>query len=147
MSCPYFYPLTPRIEGAGPQHAMLPLGDLWAGVCRANADEPWCPDDASLKLLCNLGYARGVCERFPGTDGPDAVRFAIREDDGARLGIYYVLERDHHPFAHGPLEFSMTCEALLGASPGGTVTRQALAYIESYRRRKLEALAGCAASE
>ena len=138
MCCPYFYPLAPRTSGYDPQNAMLPLGDLWSGVCCAGTPQPWHPDDATLKPLCNLGYARGACRRFP-AEGPDAARFAVREDDGARLRIYYVLERDHHPFAHGPLEFSSIGGTCLGGSPGETVARQAQAYVASYLRRKLEA--------
>src|SRR5712691_7429407 len=108
MSCPYFDPVTPRSGGSGPENSMLPLGDAWAGVCRAAPDDPWQPED-TFQPLCNLGYARDRCARFPretgaGT-GPDAVRFAVSADNGATIRLYYVIERDHHPFAHGPLEF------------------------------------------
>lgn len=120
MSCPYFYPTESRGGSA-----LLPLGDRWAGLCHTDPVSPAEPQDA---LCCNLGYARGQCTRFPDDAGPDAVRFTIARDDGAAVQVYYVVERDHHPFAHGPLD------AASGGAP--LLQRQAAAYLESYRRRK-----------
>lgn len=143
MACPYFYPLAPHRHGAfsgGDAHdAMLPLGDAWAGLCRAVPGQPEQPEDDSLRPLCNLGYARGNCARFPPGDGPDAVRFTISRDDGATVGIYYVVERDHQPFAHGRLEYSTASGAIAPLPPSEIVARQAQAYAESYRRRKTTA--------
>jgi hypothetical protein len=113
MSCPYFYPVEPRASTA-----ILPLGDRWAGICRAVPDLPWQPDEAVLARLCNLGYARGS------------------RDQGASLRIYYVMERDHHPFAHGPLDYSVASGTFVETPAGDTMSRQALAYVESYLRRK-----------
>jgi hypothetical protein len=118
---------------------MLPLGDAWTGTCHADPAIAVAPDDSALERLCNLGYARGVCPRFPTGDGPDAARFTIRQDDGASLRLYYVLERNHQPFAHGPLEFRLD-EAVLTTTPAGSLTdRQARAYVASYLRRKAAA--------
>ena len=135
MSCPYFDPVNPRVEGAGARHAMLPLGDSWSGICRAVPSEPTRSDNAALQS-CNLGYARGNCGRFPESDGPDAVRFTIAADDSAILRLYYVLERNHEPFAHGALEYSNARDEFASAAEGVLTHRQARAYIESYRRRK-----------
>jgi hypothetical protein len=119
---------------------MLPLGGAWAGICRATADDPWQPGEPALERRCNLGYARGECARFPQGDGPDAARFTISSDDGATLRLYYVLERDHHPFAHGPLEYSIAAAAVVPAvGRGDTLDAQAAAYAASYLRRKREA--------
>ena len=137
MACPYFFPVEARAQ-AGP-NAMLPLGDAWDGVCRAVPDRPWQPDESILRALCNLGYARGSCARFPAVDGPDAVRFAVSHDDGACLRIYLVVERDHHPFSHGPLEYSRAGGAFVEPPADETTNRQARAYVESYLRRKSEA--------
>jgi hypothetical protein len=133
MCCPYFDPTEPR--GAGGS-AMLPLGDEWAGLCRA---EPGAPVQADEAGLCNLGYARGACPRFPNGEGPDAVRFTVRAADRSALGLYYVMERDHHPFAHGPLEFSLALGTLVNPPDGESLGRQALAYVRSYLRRKAAA--------
>jgi hypothetical protein len=140
MACPYFYPLEPRRSLGGVQNAMLPLGDLWAGQCRAVAGQPCEPADGDLRPLCNLGYARGTCGRFPAAqDGPDAVRFNISSDEGSLLRIDYVMERDHHPFAHGPLKFSISGGDFSNLPPGENFGKQARAYVESYLRRKAEA--------
>ena len=141
MACPFFLPSSRSSTGAGPQNSTLPLGDSWAGVCRAVPDSPWQPDPAVARPLCNLGYARGRCERFPGGDAPDAVRFTVSADDGRSVRLYYVIERDHHPFAHGPLEYatdSASCTPLPGAE---LLETQARAYLTSYLRRKSEATA------
>lgn len=119
---------------------MLPLGDRWAGICRANpgsaATPPAQAGENSPRSLCNLGYARQECPRFPGGDAPDAVRFTVSRDDGAALHLYYVVERDHQPFAHGPLEFSPSSAAFTNAPPGETLRNQAAAYLDSFLRRK-----------
>jgi hypothetical protein len=136
VACPYFYPLQPRATEADSRTSMLPLGDLWAGTCRALPGEGCPPDESSVRPLCNLGYARGQCSRFP-ADSPDAdaVRFTIRRDDGRVLHLYYVLERDHHPLAHGPLEYSLPSAAFV-QPPAVILQRQAEAYVASYLRRK-----------
>jgi hypothetical protein len=142
MACPYFDPVRPRTIAIGAPGAMLPLGDDWVGLCRATTGQPWEPDEASLATLCNLGYARGSCPRFPadeGDRGPDAVRFTISRDDGGSVEVYYVVERDHHPFAHGGLEFSRAAAAFIAPPPAETLHRQARAYVTSYLRRKAEA--------
>jgi hypothetical protein len=83
-----------------------------------------------------MGYARGECARFPEGDGPDAVRFTISSHDGAAIGLYYVVEQNHHPFAHGRLEYSIAASAFLTPPEPATLARQAQAYVESYVRRK-----------
>jgi hypothetical protein len=138
MSCPYFDPVAPRAQGARAEDATLPLGDEWAGLCRVEPDRACEPDQANLRMLCNLGYARGACHRFPATDGPDAARFTLIEDNGTTLRLYYVLERDHQPQAHGALEYSIGRDAFLAAPLGKWTPRQAAAYAQSYLRRKAE---------
>ena len=138
MSCPYFDPVAPRAHRARAEDVTLPLGDEWAGLCRAEPDRAYEADKAGLRMLCNIGYARGACNRFPATDGPDAARFTLLEDNGTTLRLYYVLERDHQPHAHGALEYSIDRDALLPSPPGECTPRQAAAYAHSYLRRKAE---------
>jgi hypothetical protein len=139
MACPYFHAVKPRSQTDHSHTAMLPLGDAWEGVCRAVPDTPWDPDETTLLTLCNLGYARGSCARFPTGDGPDAVRFTIAGDHPGGLRLYYVLERDHHPWAHGLLEYSRAGAAFVGPPGNETAGRLARAYVECYLRRKTEA--------
>lgn len=122
------------------QSVMLPLGDLWTGQCRAVPLHPCQPEEAALRPLCNLGYARETCARFPASlDLPDAVRFTISGHQGSVLRLYYVIERDHRPFAHGPLEYSTAAGGFSSLPEGENFARQAWAYVESYLRRKTEA--------
>ena len=135
MACPYFFPVERRLP-TGARDAMLPLGDQYTGLCRAVPGALSTPDESVLRPLCNLGYARGACPSFPSEEGPDAVRFTISRDAGDSIAIDYVVERDHHPFAHGKLEYSASSGSLAD-SPGDILARQAAAYAESYRRRKI----------
>jgi hypothetical protein len=137
MSCPCFYPIAPRVDSLPASTSALPLGDSWNGLCCAAPGPPSSPDEADLRPLCNLGYARGRCSRFSDADPrPDAARFTISRDDGANLVVYYVLERDHHPFAHGPLQYSRRHCAFTPPPDSEALARQAWAYVQSYLRRK-----------
>ena len=121
---------------------MLPLGDRFTGLCRAVPDQPCAPREADLSA-CNLGYAREGCARFPRGDGPDAVRFTVAAAGAASLRLYYVLERDHHPYAHGPLEYLLPSGPFLalpqGEAFGDAFASQARAYAASYLRRTFAA--------
>jgi len=138
VSCPCFSPSHPRISEPGAQSLLLPLGDSFAGLCVAHPATPVEPEDARL-TLCNLGYARGECPRFPSGFSADAVRFALSSDDGASLQIYYVLEGAHHPIEHGLLTYRVPDGAFSPALPAGPFQRQAAAYAASYLRRKTPA--------
>jgi hypothetical protein len=147
MCCPYFEPLELRSGGfTGGRDsgscAVLPLGGAWTGMCRADSASPCEALDAARGALCNMGYARGACPRFPErAGGPDAVRFCIARDDTRGIQIRYVVESDHHPHQHGQLEYPHEAAALASTLPGDLLQRQAEAYLESYRQRKLEARA------
>jgi hypothetical protein len=137
MSCPYFEPAEPHPRANTGAGTLLPLGGVWTGTCHAESRQIVQPDDPALHRLCNIGYARGVCPRFSTNDpGPDAARFTLVEDDGASLRMYYVLERDHRPFAHGPIEFVVEPHAFRIDPEGHLTARQAAAYAASYLRRK-----------
>ena len=64
------------------------------------------------------------------------MRFTISRHEAHSLHLYYVLERDHHPFAHGPLEYSIVTRRLVEAPLNEILERQAEAYAESYLQRK-----------
>jgi len=113
----------------------MPLGDSWSGVCRATPQGEWRPDPHTLQQFCNFGYARDKCARVP-ADSPDAVRFSISHDREGIVRIYWVVEKDHLPFAHGPLEYSRAEAGLRTTHPDACITQQAQAYVASYLRRK-----------
>jgi hypothetical protein len=73
------------------------LGEAWAGVCVAPGFASQEPAEQEQREICNTGYARGRCHRFPLNAEADAVRFSASRDGG----ILYVLEKDHAPVRHG----------------------------------------------
>ena len=141
MSCPYFHPLRQGSPQEGLHLGVLPLGNFWTGECYADPLHPFSPDRAVTHRLCNIGYARGSCACIPPGDGPDAVRFTVSSECGSHIGLYYVLERDHHPFAHGPLDYDTVARAWTVAPGTAALAAQAQAYLESFLRRKSEACA------
>jgi hypothetical protein len=128
MACPYFDPgeRLPGLSGS--------LGDLYAGVCRADAGDARRPDDETVADRCNLGYARGRCEHFPENGGADAVRFSVNRDDRSAIRVLYTFERDHRPFSNGALEYSAQNGELSGPADLA-LSRLATAYVRSYLRR------------
>jgi hypothetical protein len=109
----------------------LPLGGLYGGICYART-EPFEPPESSRDDLCNCGYARGRCDRFP--DGAaDAVRFSALTDSGGRLKLVYILEKNHAPAESGMLEYSLT-EAPLERDSSRLLAAQAQAFVQSYLR-------------
>jgi len=75
----------------------LPLGRAWAGVCVAPGFVSEEPEETEQREICNIGYARGRCGRFPSNAEVDAVRFSADRDGG----LVYILEKNHAPVRHG----------------------------------------------
>ena len=133
MACPFFAP-SRRLENAGwVRPPRYPLGDLFSGTCHA---QPSDPAEGRQDELCNNGYARGRCDRFPGGSAPDAVRFSVTEDTPNRLLLVYVVEKDHAPVEFGALEYAIDDARLDGPPISDVLTRQARAFLESYLRSR-----------
>ena len=107
----------------------LPLGDAWAGECRATG-APFTPTESSLREMCNTGYARRRCPRFPEWSAADAVRFSLARAAETGAGteataprVRFVLEKDHFPVEHGEI----------GPATEGreVLNRQAWAFLET----------------
>jgi hypothetical protein len=128
MACPYFEPgeRLPLASGS--------LGDLYSGHCGAVGSTAFEPDERTLSDRCNLGYARGLCPRFPVNGGADAVRFSVAGHDESGVRLLYSTERDHRPLASGALQYSVPEAAFLGNFPEA-LERLASAYVRSYLRR------------
>ncbi len=122
-------------QATGKKTPPMPLGDAWSGVCRAAPGAEWLPDPHTLHQFCNFGYAREKCVRVPAA-GPDAVRFGISHDQDGIVRIYWVMEKDHLPFAHGPLEYARAENGFRTTHPDACVAQQAQAYVSGYLRRK-----------
>ena len=133
MACPFFAP-SRRLENTGwvlpPRY---PLGDLFSGTCHASASNL---TEGHHEEWCNCGYARGRCDRFPGGDAADAVRFSVTEDSPGRLLVVYVVEKDHAPAEFGTLEYAVDEARLDGPQISDILVQQARAFLESYLRRR-----------
>ena len=133
MACPYFYPLV-RFETSGWEiPPRLPLGEAYSGECRANGAK-FQPEESRLRQVCNLGYGRNCCERFPESAAADAVRFHVAKHRGKLIRLQYVFEKDCWPKEHGVIECS---GAAVSSGPADELLRkQATAFLESYLRRR-----------
>jgi hypothetical protein len=138
MACPYFFPTERLAESAWPKHPRLPLGDPYSGVCRADPMRERRPGDQTLRECCNLGRTGHRCSHFPKEGGPDAVRFSVASDAGATIQIFYVTDRAHRSVGHGTIEFDVAAGQVRDGDGGGTLRKQARAYVDSYLRRKHE---------
>jgi hypothetical protein len=112
------------------------LGDPYAGACHARPADIVEPPEARQRELCNCGYARGRCDRFPGDSAADAVRFSITGDEAGRVRLVYIVEKDHAPAEHGALEYGVAEASLDGPRTSELLAQQARAFLESYLRRR-----------
>ena len=136
MACPFFVP-SRRLEIAGwVRPPRFPLGDPFSGACHARPAEIVEPTEARQRELCNCGYARTRCDRFPGDGAADAVRFSVTEDAPERVLVVYIVEKDHAPAEHGTLEYSVDDARLDGPVISDVLAQQARAFLESYLSRR-----------
>jgi hypothetical protein len=136
VACPFFVP-SRRLEIAGwVRPPRFPLGDPFAGACHARPADVVEPPEARQRELCNCGYARGRCDRFPGDSAADAVRFSVTNDSPSRVLLVYVVEKDHAPAEHGILEYAVGDARLDGPHISDILVQQARAFLESYLRRR-----------
>lgn len=112
----------------------VPLGDVYRGECRAQT-EPHTPDEARL-FLCNLGYARDECTRFPAESPVDQTRFALADETPPTLVIRVVQEGACRPLGSVTLEFHVERQVWTTAHDDPIIQRQAEAYLEAYFRRR-----------
>ncbi len=118
MACPFFKPVQRLDRGGWDPAPRLPLLDAWSGVCTAADD--WTPPETIQREVCNCGYARGLCDRFPSGEAADAVRFSLLSQR-----LIYVLEKDHAPVEHGEIDPVTDSREPLAS--------QARAFMESWR--------------
>lgn len=135
MPCPYFYPTTRLEDIAWATAPRLPLGGAYRGECRAT-DAVFQPDETRTRESCNVGYARGRCDRFPEEARADAVRFHVAEDSGERIRVQYIFERDCWPGEHGVLDYLVRERRFAGEDGVAILRIQAGLFLESYLRRR-----------
>jgi hypothetical protein len=136
MPCPFFAPEERLDAGPWTNPPRLPLGDAYSGSCRVRPDEFHAPPESHQREVCNCGYARGRCDRFPEGDAADAVRFSVSAKGRAgKLRLVYILEKEHAPASHGALEFSIKKGVLVDSPSEGLLAAQARAFAETYLRK------------
>ena len=138
MACPYFCPTDPLPASTWPGKLRPPLGEPYAGVCRACEGEDFRPGEDFLVDVCNLGYPALTCARFPGGAGPDAVRFSVMADDDRVVRIAYVVEKGHASYENGFLEYDRAANRWRSRKVQPLLQRQADAYLNSYLRKEQE---------
>jgi hypothetical protein len=110
VACPFFEPVQPLGREQWLHPPRFPLGEAYRGLCHT-APEPFAPPESAQRELCNCGYARGRCDRFP-AESSDAVRFSVASENDQSLRIIYIFERRHAPQTHGVIEYSKPLAAL-----------------------------------
>ena len=139
MACPFFQPTTVlEHHQAWAVPPRLPLGEACAGMCRAAADT-FEPDASLLHDLCNRGYGRHACPRFPHNATADAIRFSLESDSGGVLTIVFVYELNHAPERYGRIEYRESTAEFNGPLDDPIALAQARIFIASYLRRKVPA--------
>lgn len=133
MACPYFYPVA-LLDEAWAVPPRLPLGDAYAGECRAGAS-PMLPRDTVIRGCCNSGYARGSCEAFPNDARADAVRFTVASDLTHEIRVQYIFEKACWPLEHGELRYSAADDSFTPLPLDEITARQATVFMQSYLRR------------
>ena len=134
VACPFFFPHQRAFNIQWNFPSRLPLGAGFCGTCRAGIAE-FTPADAELREFCNLGYA-GQCERVPADRRADCVRFAVAEDQGVRILLHFVYERDHAPVEWGVLEYDAAGERWTSKISDQTMQRQAECYLAVYFEKR-----------
>jgi hypothetical protein len=138
VPCPFFLP-TEKISGSlWPFPSRLPLGEGWRGECMAPGHEHSASEEGELRECCNLGYAR-TCSRLPRDRAADAVRFSVSVQNGNRLHVFYVCEKNHVPGEHGTLEYDLAVGCWTSQHPNAVIQKLAACYLEAYQSRKHEA--------
>ena len=136
MACPFFQPGRPIDDAGRWTHApRMPLGEACHGTCHARPAESFTPLEESLLELCNWGYARGRCDRFPADAPVDAVRFSVVAADEGSVRLIYVLERDHAPAEHGVIEYSIASRVFAAGEASALLLSQAHKFAETYLRK------------
>lgn len=98
------------------------------------------PSETELRDFCNLGNA-GECTRMPAERRADCVRFSVAKDNGARILLHFVWERDHAPVEWGILDYDAAAQEWNSAVSDLVLQRQAECYLGSYLERRPRAFA------
>jgi hypothetical protein len=133
VACPFFWPVTRHEAELWAHRRKLPLGDGFAGECRAPGCAGRKPGDEELKESCNLGYAI-ACAHLPKERAADAVHFAANGEEIVKVN--YVMVKDQAPGEHGMLEFDTSANKWRVEHSDANIQRMAECYVESWLKRR-----------
>jgi hypothetical protein len=133
VACPFFWPMTRHEAELWPHRRRLPLGDGFAGECRAPGCAGRKPRDEELKESCNLGYAT-TCPHLPEERRADAIHFAANGDQIVKVN--YVMVKDQAPGEHGFLEFDPATKKWHVEHANANIQRMAECYVDSWLTRR-----------
>ena len=131
MACPFFWPGELLDSSRWARAPRYPLGAAWNGTCHANPIDVIRPEEQQMREVCNCGYARPRCSRFPADTKGDAVRFSIISREGDRVCMIYAYESQGAPRSHGTLNFFVDSERFEG-SDDKLLQAQARAFLWGY---------------
>lgn len=94
MPCPYFEPLK-IAEPAQNRNIRLPLLAEYDGRCHAGGIEAT-PAEA-VRICCNQGYSRGICDRYPAGERRSALRYHLNGRTASTLRVLCIEEENYAP--------------------------------------------------
>ena len=135
MACPYF---EPRSVAASPLHAnaRLPLVEEYEGLCLAAAEPFTAPADTQFRL-CNQGYPRGGCERFPSDETRSCLRYELLSRNENTLEVMIIAERDYAPVDWRVVRYSTATGAEEPEISDACMRAQLAAFCRAYLNRYL----------
>jgi hypothetical protein len=136
MPCLYFEPTVP-VDQPLHDRSRLPLIEEHDGNCRAMPGSVAAVGQMRWQC-CNQGYSLGRCPQFPAGGFDGALRYSVTRHSDDLLELIWIEERDHAPFRHGGLHFTISTGCLLETGLDAIIAAQALAYCLSYVKRYRE---------
>ena len=137
MACPFFMPTERLLDATWMHPSRLPLGAGWNGRCCAIGHESAELTTNVLQDFCNMGYAL-ACPKLPQERRFDSVRFAVAQDRGTNIVLWYSCERDHRPASHGKLEYNTTTDSWTSSHSDVRIQKKAECYLQSYLLRRIQ---------
>lgn len=129
MPCPYFEPL----KIAESVSIRLPLLGEYAGFCHAGGSRTAAPE--SLRLRCNQGYSRGICDRYPADGHRSCLRYHLNGRTASALHVLCIEEENYAPLRWYEVTVSMADGRLEPEIEDACVRAQIFAFCRSYLDR------------
>lgn len=73
---------------------------------------------------------------MPGAREADSLRFAIAKDEGTKISLQYVFDREHAPAEHGQVVYDLATQAWIATLADPCAQRQAECYLQIYLERR-----------